>query len=710
MPIRLDAKSLQQAVLAQLLIVELVLFAVLSGSFLKVGNFLTVLRNSADLGLIALAMTTVIVTGGIDLSVGSLMGLCAVMFGKLWRDAHVPWPIAALLAMVIGLVGGVINAGAIARLKIHPLIVTLATFSLYRGIAEGITGGADNFTHFPQSFLAVFGGQPARIPIQLPVLILAVAAFYLLLHRSTIGRALSTIGYSPDGARYAGINVERTVAIPYILSGLMASISALLYAARVDQVKADVGIDYELAAITAVVLGGTSIFGGRATIIGTVLGLFAIRLLENGLHMADPARLGFSTHQLAPQLAGIATSALLLVAIGLDHRTRKVRSVARIVTQELDMKNSQIAVLCAVILAAALIVVGGNFVLINGITKNSAGQTVHVAIDGTAAAARVTDDGSAKSAAPGASALARVAHPITIGMMPKSVGNPYFIACKKGAVEAADALGDTLLWDGPTGSDPGKQNEIVETWINRGVDVIAVSADNAAGISTALREARARGIKVLTWDADAEPDARDFTIVQATPEGIGSALMDNAAKVMDGKGSFAIITASLTAANQNEWMKFIEKQRAAKYPDIQMKVVRPCDDQKDKAYSEANAILNSFPDVKLILAISSAAVPGAAEAVKQSGRTDVHVVGLGLPNENKPYVKAGITPAVILWNTMDLGYLTVVASQALKDGTLKPGATSLDSGKLGKLKVDGSNVMLGMPFVFNKDNIDGFDF
>jgi len=345
-----------------------------------------------------------------------------------------------------------------------------------------------------------------------------------------------------------------------------------------------------------------------------------------------------------------------------------------------------LAVLSSVIIAAALIVVGGNYVLVRGIAK----------------------DISSSRAALGNGEPAH--RPLVIGMMPKSVGNAYFVACQKGATDAAAELGDTLLWNGPTDSDPGKQNEIVETWITRGVDAIAVSADNAAGVSTALRKAMADHIKVLTWDADAEPDARDFFVNQATAQGIGQALMDNAARVMEGRGKFAIITASLTAANQNEWMKYIEKERAEKFPNIQMTVVRPCDDQQAKAFDEARAIMNSDADVKLILAISSAAVPGAAEAVKQSGRTDVHVVGLGLPNDNKPYVHAGITPAVILWNTMDLGYLTIYASHAAVAGTLTAGNSSLDAGRLGKKTVDGRSVLLGVPFVFTKENIDQFDF
>ena len=299
---------------------------------------------------------------------------------------------------------------------------------------------------------------------------------------------------------------------------------------------------------------------------------------------------------------------------------------------------------------------------------------------------------------------------LTVAMMPKSMGNAYFIACQKGAEEAAEELGVELLWHGPTEPDPAKQSQIVDTWITRGVDVIAVAVENREGISSVLKKARQRGIKVLTWDADANPDARDFFVNQATPQGIGYTLMDHAGRILGGKGEFAIITASLTAANMIEWQKHIEERRASKYPDIKMADLRPCDDLQGKAFNETNTILNAYPNVKLIMAICSPAVPGAAEAVKQSGRNDVKVIGLGLPNENKDYVHQGITESVVLWNTMDLGYLTVYAADALCNGTLKPGDKSLQAGRLGSMEVRGDNVLLGEPFTFNKDNIDQFDF
>lgn len=300
---------------------------------------------------------------------------------------------------------------------------------------------------------------------------------------------------------------------------------------------------------------------------------------------------------------------------------------------------------------------------------------------------------------------------ITIALLPKSKGNAYFISCKKGAERAAKDLDVDLLFDGPTDPDPAKQNEIVENWIALGVDGIAAACENKEGISTALRKARAKGIKVITYDSDAETDARAFFVNQATPEGIGSTLMDEAARLMDNQGEFAIITASLTAANMNEWQKYIEARRAARYPNIKMVALRPCDDLKDRAQAEATALLSANPNLQLIMAICSPAVPGAAEAVKQAGKTgQVKVIGLGLPSENRRYVKEDVTQSVILWKTEDLGYLTVCAAQALVKGSLKPGDRTFKAGSLGEFEIQGDNILLGKPFLFNKQNIDQFDF
>ncbi len=319
--------------------------------------------------------------------------------------------------------------------------------------------------------------------------------------------------------------------------------------------------------------------------------------------------------------------------------------------------------------------------------------------------------GCNKSDSTGSSPATGGGKKITVALMPKSKGNAYFVSCKQGADAAAKELGVELIFDGPTTPDPAKQNEIIENWITLGVDVIAVACENKEGISTALRKAQQKGIKVITYDSDAMPDARSFFVNQATPEGIGYGLMDEAARLCGEDGEFAIITASLTAANMNEWQKHIEARRASKYPKMKMVALRPCDDLKDKAQAEATTLLSANPNLKLIMAICSPAVPGAAEAVKQAGKTGkVSVIGLGLPSENRKYVKEGVTQSVILWKTTDLGALTIRAAHALATGSLKPGDKSFKAGAMGEFEIQGDNILLGKPFVFNKDNIDGFDF
>lgn len=307
-----------------------------------------------------------------------------------------------------------------------------------------------------------------------------------------------------------------------------------------------------------------------------------------------------------------------------------------------------------------------------------------------------------KAAAPGS---------LTIAFMPKSKGNAYFIACRKGAEEAAKELGVTLLWDGPTEPDPARQNEIIETWITRGVDAIAVACENRDGIATALRKARARGIKVITYDADTNADARDFFCNQATPSGIAKILLEEAEKAIGSEGEYAIITGSLTATNMNEWQQQIAALNASKYPGLKLIALRPCDDLKDKAFNEATALVNANPDLKLILAITSPAVPGSAEAIKQAGRKgQVKLIGLGLPNENRRYLEEGTTDAVVLWKVSDLGYLTVQAAAAAAKGQLAPGATTFSAGKLGSLQIEGTDIVLGQPFAFTKENVGQYDF
>lgn len=674
-------------VLLVVLFVECLIFTFSGSNFLTSGNAFEITRLSVEIGLLALVMTPIIITGGIDLSVGSMMGLSAVVMGALWRDAGLPMPVAIALTLLVGLAGGALNALIITKLKFPPLIVTLGTFSLFRGMAEGLTRGIENYSGFSPNFLFLGQGYIGGvIPTQLFILVAAIAGVWWWLHRTTFGRSFYAIGFSQEGARYAGIKVRRRLNFVYCLSGLAASLAAVIYVAHLGQAKSDAGTGYELMAITAVVLGGASIFGGRGTVLGTVLGLFAIVILQNGLRLSgQPA-----------ELAGILTGVLLVVTILADRLWRHSASASAThksldnLEEEFDVKNWQIGVLSAVILAAAAIIAGTNWMLVKSITNGG----------GNGAAPQ-----SSQSNAPAPSGKKTV-----VAMMPKAKGDPYFISCKAGAEKAAKELGVELLWDGPTDLDPAKQNEVVEAWITRGVDVIAVSVENKEGISTVLRKAKAKGIKVVAWDADAEKDARDFFINQATPKGIGETLTDEAARMLGGKGEFAIVTASLSAANQNEWIKYIEARLKEKYPEIKLVTIKPSEGDRDRAFSETQNILKVYPNVKVVMGIAAPAVPGIAEAVKQSGRTDVKVTGLSLPNMCKPYIKEGVVDSIVLWNTGDLGYLTVFTADGLAKGTFKKGDTKITAGLLKEIEVVGDEVLLGKPFIFNKENVDNFNF
>ena len=660
-----------EVVLGVLIAFEIALFSITGRNFLSLDNSFECIRLSVEIGLLALALTPILITGGIDLSVGSMMGFCAVGFGSMWHDAHLPIGIAALLTLVLGLLGGALNAALISCLDVSPLIVTLGTYSLFRGMAEGITGGARSYSGFPGGFLFVGQGYLGGVlPTQTIIFVPAIAAFWLLLNRSIVGRALYAIGHSAEGARYAAVPVARRLGLVYLLSGLSSGIAAIVYVAHLGQAKSDAGTGYELMAITAVVLGGTSISGGTGTIPGTLMGLAAIVLLQNGLRLsAWPS-----------ELVGISTGLLLILTIVLQRVVGKRGDRLDRAMPGKEPRRSSVASLATKATIALVLV---------GLT----GFCVH-----QRQLARILEPGHE----PGK-------RRVTIGVMPKSKGDPYFISCRAGAEKAAADLDVDMIWDGPTEVDAAKQNDVVEGWITRHVDAISVSVANAASISTVLRKARSHGIKVVAWDADAKPDARDYFINQATTQAIGYTLLDEAARVMHEKGEFAIITGALTAANQNLWISFIE-ERMAKYPNMKLVSIRPSDDDRDKAFSEAQTISKVYPDVQVMIVISAPAVPGAAEAVKQSGRKDLLVIGLSLPNLCKPYVHDGEIEAVVLWNTENLGYLAVSAPAALARRTFPAGNGTFDAGRLGELQISGSEIILGAPMIFRKDNIDAFNF
>ncbi len=271
-----------ELVLLIALFVSLAVLSVTAERFMSVGNLLNQGRLMTEVALVALPMTFIIITAGIDLSVGSMFGLSAIMLGVFWHNLGVPLPAAMALALVVGTAAGFFNGLLITRLRVPPLIMTLATLALYRGLAEGISQ-ARSVRGYPEWFFVLGQGEVLGVPTQLWILVVAIIIFWIVLSRTTFGRSLYAIGHNETAARYSAIKVDRIKLIIYSLSGFMSGLAGVIFVSRVSTTRSDMGTGLELDVIAAVVLGGTSIFGGVGTIAGTVLGFTLIQLLKNGL-------------------------------------------------------------------------------------------------------------------------------------------------------------------------------------------------------------------------------------------------------------------------------------------------------------------------------------------------------------------------------------------------------------------------------------------
>ena len=330
--------------------------------------------------------------------------------------------------------------------------------------------------------------------------------------------------------------------------------------------------------------------------------------------------------------------------------------------------------------------------------------------DGAAAAAAAKPfDGAAPTGAPD-----RSGKPITVVDVPKLIGIGYFNATSKGMQAAAAELGNvTVTTDGPTKANIDEQITFIDNYVTRGVDGILFAANDPVAIAPVLKKALGKGINVVGYDANSTPDAREWFVNQAQFNGIGKALVDQMATEIGEDGAFAIVTSTFTTPNQARWIAEMQAYQEACHP--KMKWLETVEAQEDNilSFNQASTLINKYGDeLKGMFGMTSVATPASAEAVTQAKQCgNIAVVGLATPNAMKPYVAADCVKSVVLWNPVDLGYAATYVLRAVADGKLKPGATEVEAGKLGKLQVvNGSEILLGAPFVYDKSNIDGFDF
>jgi simple sugar transport system permease protein len=306
------------ASIAVFFVLVVLLFSFSTAAFLSEPNILNVLRQIAPLLIVAVAMTFVITTGGIDLSVGSVLALVNAL-AAIALQAGLPWPVVVLAMLLLGALVGVVQGFFVAYEGIPAFIVTLAGLSTIRGVALLLTRGYSIPIDPASLFNDIGRGWVFGLPLPAILAVVVLAVGYLAFNETSFGRHVTAIGANAEAVRRAGVNVRLVILLTYVLSGAAAALAGIIIAARLGSGSSNAGVGFELDVIAAVVLGGTSLFGGRGTMIGTMLGALTVAVIGNGLILSH----------LSPFLTPIVTGVIILVAIWLNFRLFKTRGQGR---------------------------------------------------------------------------------------------------------------------------------------------------------------------------------------------------------------------------------------------------------------------------------------------------------------------------------------------------------------------------------------------
>ena len=313
----------QQKLLAFASLIVLVIgFSVASPNFFQVSNIMAILQAASVNGVLAVGVTLIIITGGIDLSIGTLMTFCAVMTGVVLTWAGMPLPLGVVTAIGTGAACGLISGGLVARMKIPPFIATLGMMLVLKGLSLIVTGTKPIYFNDTPGFTLIAQGSligalvPAfPVPNGVLVLFVVAGAAAWILGRTVLGRYTFALGSNEEAVRLSGVDTNFWKIAIYTLSGAICGIGGLLIASRLNSAQPALGLGYELEAIAAVVIGGTSLAGGRGTILGTLIGALIMSVLTNGLRVLS----------VAPEWQTVVTGAIIIVAVYADQMRMRAR-------------------------------------------------------------------------------------------------------------------------------------------------------------------------------------------------------------------------------------------------------------------------------------------------------------------------------------------------------------------------------------------------
>lgn len=300
---------------------------------------------------------------------------------------------------------------------------------------------------------------------------------------------------------------------------------------------------------------------------------------------------------------------------------------------------------------------------------------------------------------------------LSVAFVPKVQGIPYFEAMNTGGQQAADDMGFEWLYQGATSDDAAAQSEIMRSFIQQDVDALFVAPNDPDSMAPVLKQAQDAGIAVATTDTDAPDSVRELFVSQASPEGLAHGLTDELMDAMGGEGKYAIVSCGETAANLNTWIDIQKEYTAEEYPDAEIVDIVYAGEDQAKATEMATNLMNAYPDLEGLVGECTSSAPGVAQAVSDADKIDdIHTVGLGTPQSMKPYLESGAASASVLWDVIDLGYLTGWAGVQLAEGNDIPAEPDIEGIPDASYDADSDVLLLGPPLVITKDNVDDFDY
>jgi ribose/xylose/arabinose/galactoside ABC-type transport system permease subunit/ABC-type sugar transport system substrate-binding protein len=596
-----------------------VLLGIASPHFLTADNLLNVLQQSSINALLGIGLTFVIVSGGIDLSVGSILAFCGLVVAELLvRGAGIL--VAAAAGLALGLACGAVNGLVTAGARIPPFIVTLGMMLVARSAAK-IFSGSKPISGLPERFRAL-SGDVLGVPVLVIVVIVCYAIAHVVLNRTRLGRYAYAIGGNEQAAWLSGVPVGRYKVAVYSLSGLMAGIAAVLMTSRLNAASPLAGEMYELYAIAAAVIGGVSLMGGEGHVLGTLIGALVMGMLRNGLNLLN----------VPSAWEGFVVGGVLVLAVIVD-RSRHAAAATSPGRRRL----------------LKLALVGGGAVVLAA----------------SAALLRIRRGGGRR---------------LTIAFVPKSIGEPFWQTMQGAAeLEAARLDVNLITLASERETDVERQFQVIENLIRQRVDAIVLAPAGSKEVVPAIRKANEAHIPVLIVDSDIDRETARRVGARTAPY-IGS---DNVlggriaghylARVLSGKGEVAIIEG--TAGHESTDRRVAGFREAiASYPGLRVVASQTANAERERGYTVAQNILQAQPHLDAVFGANDQMALGALEAVDAARRlTQVRVVGFDASADAVKNIRAGRMLGSVAQFPDEMGRLGVLhAVQLVRGGAAPP--------------------------------------